>query len=406
MHCDDDDGDDGCGPVSDPADQPHSPNDECHKPEWPHHPPSPDPSLCLPECCCPFPTYPPKPNCLERMIGRQDYSAAEATELGEATKLLRELLDRAKASEKEYTLKRYMELVKKWKDVDRDIAEVVRRLVCTIPCWWCLIECHICPLLYAIRYREDRLRGQGLDRWRTYEQVYSLYDEQYWFQQDVRRKQIEVERITQVLQAWETPSKTIGDAIDTNAAAILKAPNPNTADYIRFLYDVFFQIVPSHLAIAPPADSGVVTCISKKYTVFCDCDDHDQVNCCGPNLGEPTVRERLVKAQPYLVRPDQILPLLCCIAEKRFMPASHALAAAKASLKRVTDEVTGYEQEITNRLSSLPDDARAALPYPYDCDKYSRKPEHEGGGDHNGGDHHGGECRGGEHRGGERQNTR
>jgi hypothetical protein len=388
--CDDDDDDDGCGPISNPADQPRSPGNECQKHHWPPHPDLPKPTICLPECCCPFPTYPPVPNCLELMIGDQDYKATEAAELGNLTALLKEVLDKATGSEKDYTLKRYAELVKLWKCIDCDIAEVVRRLVCTIPCWYCLIECHICPLLYAIRYREDLLRGEGADRWRTYEHVHSLYDLQYWYKQDVRRKQAAVDRIAAVLRAWETPATTIADAIAANRAIIDKAPNPNTADYVKFLYDVFFQVLPLHLAIAPPVDCGVTTVIPKKYTQFCECDLGERDDCCGPNVGPLTVRERLVKAQPYLVRPDQILKILCCIAEHRYLPASHALASAKAHEQQIDTQVTAYEQDIDRRLSALPDAARSALPYPVDCEKYSRKPEHEHGG---GGEHHGGENR-------------
>jgi hypothetical protein len=361
--------DDWCEPIPDPADQPKEPRCECDEPPKTHPPELPEPEPCAQPCCCPVPQVPPGPNCLNRLIDHQTKEISEAQHASEVKDALQGVLDKVTAAQKEYTDSKYRELVKLWKQIDCDIAELVRRLECTIPCWYCIIECHICPLINEIRYREKKL----YDAWRTYDSVHSLYDLQYWWAGDVRRKQHVFDRIQGVLLSWESPAATIAQVIADNRQLVDHPPNQSSPDYGKFIYDVFLNIIPKHLAIAPPAATGHITRISKRYTEFCECDTGGTDDCCGPNLGEPTLREQLIGPFPYLVRPEQLLPIVCCIAKERYLPASWALAHAKTHAAKVDAEVAQYEAEIVSLMKSLPNDARAALPWPIDCERYEVK---------------------------------
>lgn len=370
-------GEEECGPVDDPAPQPEEPSGKCEPLPHSHAPHLPEPQPCPePPCCCPHPPVPPGPNCLDDLIRQQAKESAEAEEAAKTEKFLTDIRDKAIEALKTYTGNTYHQLVKDWRALDVDIAELIRRLVCNIPCWKCVIECHVCPLLHAIHYREQKLHGD----WKEYDNVHSLYDLQYWYANDVRRKQGIATRIEDVMHAWETPAATIAQVIAANRDAVDKPPNQNSPEYGKFLYDVFLRIVPLHLAIAPPAATGIVTTISAEYTQFCECGVRQPDNCCGPDVGVPSLRQQLVRPQPYLVRPDQLLSIICCIAKERYLPAANELARAQAHRAKIDQDVAQYEAEITSKLKTLPDDAKAALPWPIDCESYEmpERPHRQG----------------------------
>jgi hypothetical protein len=350
-----------------PADQPKEPCGECESPPETKPPVLKDPERCPPDpCCnCPDPPHHHK-NCLEKLIDAQASEVSQAQKATDIQKELQTLLDNATKASKPYTKDKYHQLVKAWKAVDDDIADVIRRLVCAVPCWRCLIECYICPLLEEIRYLEQRLNG----KWALYGDVHSLYDLQYWLHRDRDRKQAIFDRILAVLTAWNDPAGTIETAINTNAGLVKKAQTILNPDAPKLVYDVFLTLVPLHLAIAPPAASGVVTKIAKEYTEFCSCDKGDPDDCCGPDVGVLSLRQRLIGPQPYLVHPDKLLPIICCIAENRYLPASDALKRAIAASDKVDQEVKDAIAGIAAKLTSLPSDANAALPVPVDCDQY------------------------------------
>ena len=169
------DDDDCCEPISDPADQPREPRCECEPLQTWHPPELKKPETCPPDCRCPVPPTPPGPTCLDDLIRHQDKEISDAEHAKEVRDALQAFDDKAKTAVKDYTDK-YRDLIKDWKRIDCDIAELVRRLECNITCWRCLIECHVCPLIEAIRYRRKLL----YDEWKTYDEVHSLYDLQYW----------------------------------------------------------------------------------------------------------------------------------------------------------------------------------------------------------------------------------
>jgi hypothetical protein len=269
-----------CPPPGPPADQPKPPSGECQPITPPEPPVLEEPQKCEdPPCNCPTPP-PSTPNCLEDLINEQSREITEAERAKLFKAELEALVKKAKLAKEEYTLDKYKELRDAWKKRDAEIVEVIRKLVCAVPCWWCLIECHICPLIYAIRYREQKLWGGG----QLIDEVHSLYDLRYWHERNREARKKEFERIKAVLAAWEKPATTI-QAVLAETQKILQEANFIAPDATKLVYDIFLRAVPLHLAIAPPADSGCVTGIAKEYTDFCLCDEGYPDDCCGPDVG-------------------------------------------------------------------------------------------------------------------------
>jgi hypothetical protein len=362
-----------CPPQGPPADQPNPPSGECQPITPPEPPVLAEPKPCEdPPCNCPT-TPPSTPNCLEDLINEQSREITEAERAKLFKAELEALVKKAKTAKEEYTLDKYKELRDTWKKRDGEIVEVIRKLVCAVPCWWCLIECHICPLIYAIRYREQKLWGGG----QLIAEVHSLYDLRYWHERNREARKAEFERIKAVLAAWEKPVTTI-QAVLTETQKILQEANFIAPDATKLIYDMFLRVVPLHLAIAPPADSGYVTGIAKEYTDFCHCDEGYPDDCCGPDVGKPSIRARLIGPQPYLIHPDQYYDVICCLAKQRYLPAKDALAKADADFEAVDAEITRYTAEIDEKLKSLEKDAKAALPkQPIDCDSYEQHDDEE-----------------------------
>jgi hypothetical protein len=363
----------GCEPEPDPADQPKDPAGKCDKPSDTQPPELKEPEKCPdPPCNCPSgPTT--TSTCLDDMIAKQGSALAEA----ERTKVfkadLEALLAKAKTAKQEYTTDKYEKLVDEWKKQDAQIVELIRKLDCAVPCWWCLIECHICKLLYEIRYREQKLYGDGT----LYTEVKNLHDLRYWHEQDRDQKKRIFDRVKNVLSAWEKPAQTIEKVLADNAKLIVDAGKFLGPDTPKLVYDVFLRLVPLHLAIAPPA-SVVKTNIRKEYTKFCECDEGTPDDCCGPDVGVPSVRARVIGPQPnvvypYLVHPNLYFDILCCLVKERYEPAKTALAKAEAAFQAVDADVKRYAAEIEERMKSFEKDARGAIPNTVDCCSYKQR---------------------------------
>lgn len=185
-------------------------------------------------------------------------------------------------------------------------------------------------------------------------------------------KQRTFDRIKSVLAVWEKPSQAIEKALADNAKLIADTGKFLAPDAAKLVYDLFLRLVPMHLAIAPPKGSGITTAIGKEYTTFCECDEGKPDDSCGPDVGEASVRQRLIGPQPYLVNPDDYFAIICCLVEQRYLPAKNALAGAKSAYQQVDAEITKYTAEIDERIKSLDKDAKAAIPSVIDCSKYEK----------------------------------
>ncbi len=367
-----------CPPrPEDPADQPKPPGDGSGCGDYPTttEPPLNPPKPCPPpDPCCKCPVPPGSgSNCLEDLINQQTADAAALQQENLLTTELTKLLDTAKKASQAYTRDKYDELVEKWQKEDVDLAELIRKLVCAVPCWKCILDCFVCPLLNELHtdqkwlYDDDQLIGT----------INDLYDQQYWRTRDRGVKARRVARIKDVLKAWETPATTIEKALNDNKALIdslgpLIGQHPGKA-----IYDVFLILIPRHLAIGPPAASpDLTTTIDKSYTEFCPCDGGTPDDCCGPNVGELSFRERLVGPLPYLIDPGGYFDLICCLVKKRYAPATTDLGKAEAALAAVNTKIASYEKAIGEGWKADFDKkARAAIPSDINCCDYENRDE-------------------------------
>jgi hypothetical protein len=239
-------------------------------------------------------------------------------------------------------------------------------LVCAVPCWYCIIECYVCPLIDKLRIAEEWLYGDGT----LFTDVHNLNDLLHWHTQDKEAKERRFTRIQNVLAAWEKPAQTIEKNLNDNKTLIETAGKLLGTEPGKALYDVFLKLVPMHLGIAPPSGSKWTTRIGKEYTEFCKCDTGKPDDCCGPDVGEWNWRQRLIGPQPYLVDPNDYNTIICCLVEKRYGPAQDAAATAAADWASVDNLIKGYKTQIENGVKSLEKDAKSAIPSVINCCDY------------------------------------
>ena len=88
---------------------------------------------------------------------------------------LTKLLETARKAVQDYTRDKYLDLVDRWVKQDAVIAELLRKLECAVPCWKCILDCFVCPLLNSLHDAEKRLYDDG----QLYTEAHDLYDRQY-----------------------------------------------------------------------------------------------------------------------------------------------------------------------------------------------------------------------------------
>lgn len=356
-----------CAGTTEPAGQPKAPPADpstCATPAaGPATPVLKDPVPCPQVCNCP-----PQPgsntSCIDKLIAAQTGAIAEAERAAKFKADLLALQEKIKTAQADYTLDKYQALLDIWKAQDARIAALIKKLVCAVKCWQCQTECQVCSLFNKVRDLSVRLNGTG----KSYAEVDSLYDLQYWLQRDLARKQAAFDRVKKVLAAWENPAQAIEKVLNDNAELIRSAEQFLDPEAARLLYDVFIRLVPMHLAIAPPA-SVATTAIDKKYTALCGCDTpENKDDCCGPAFEVPALRLQLLGPQPYLLHPAQYFPMICCVVESQYRPAKDALAKTEGELKNVEAEIERIKGEIDARIKSIAKDAATELGKPFDCE--------------------------------------
>jgi hypothetical protein len=218
-----------------------------------------------------------------------------------------------------------------------------------------------------MRDAEQRLYGKG-----KLPEVNNLFDLQYWSQRDKAAKDAAVIRIKAVMDAWTSPAKTIDTVLTANASLIAACNSNLGTNPGSVVFDVFLTLILKHLAIAPPrvdGDPGTTTGIDKKYTVFCGCDVGNPDDCCGPDVGVLSLRQRVIGPLAYLVKPSDLFSVLCCLLEKRYHPAQEAATDAAAQLETVNTAIQTNQNLVTNGLASFPTDGKATIPaQPKCCD--------------------------------------
>lgn len=366
-----------CEPTEDLADQPKAPEDgqECEPLAQKEVPKLKAPEKCSEPTtgCCKCPTKPgTTTSCLQTLIDKQaaDILAAEKAKAFKTD--LEKVLDNAKKASQAYTPDKYAALVTEWLRQDAVIAELLRRLECAVPCWRCILDCYVCPLLNELHYAEKYLYNDG----DLPTDLHNYYDLQYWHQRNKAEKQRTFDRIASVMTAWSDPAKTIEAALNANKGLIDSIGKVIGTEPGKAIYDLFLILVPRHLAIAPPATAKTTTKIEQTYTKFCECDEGKADDCCGPDVGEWSLRKRLIGQYPYLIEPQDYDKLICCLVKQRYAPAKEALSTAETELAAVTDQITRYEAQLKNGWAkTLETAAKAAIPSAIDCCDYEQDEE-------------------------------
>jgi hypothetical protein len=203
--------------------------------------------------------------------------------------------------------------------------------------------------------------------------VHDLYDLEYFHKRNKAAKERRFERITNVLAVWKAPEATIRGVLDKNQALITSALSNVGKEPGKVIYDVFLQIVPMHLAIAPPRGSKWKTKIEKGFTGFCQCRTPEPDDCCGPNVGTGSLLDQLIGPQPYLIDPNDYFKLICCLVEKSYTPAQNKLNEAAMALANVQSRIAAYEALLKNWRKDF--NARATIPSVVKCIDYKPKEE-------------------------------
>lgn len=336
------------------------------------------PDKCKPRCNCPTGT-PPTRTCFDRMITKQDNIANRAEQAKRIKVALEEMKTSANAAKLTYTRQKYEDFKKRWAKLDKDIIGAIETVTCNINCWWCVIECHICPLLYRIRWVEERLYGDGT----LIGQVHSLSDLEYWHKRNVDAKQQVFDRIELVLNAWKNPTTSIEAALAANEAAV---GTIRSMDPIDALLKVVFELVPLHIAIAPrdiDSPRDIPTNIDSKYLELCgDCDPAlDPDDCCGADVSLPSARQRLVPPQAFIVDPDRYFDILCCLVTRRYEPAKRQLEQAQEVRDAISADIIALKEELKSRLAKPFDEYKKNIASPIDCTKYKKKNGDDYGGE-------------------------
>lgn len=397
-----------------------NPKSDCEQfPEAPPVPKIPEQATCPERCACPASLTGEPPSCIDDLIQTQNKIAAQADRAKAFADQLTAIQAKVKSALVDYTHARFHDLRKTWKEQDDAIVELIRKLVCAVGCWECLLECGICKQLVEIRRLEDRLYGPPGDDPRgtgpLTKDVHSLFDKQAWHERNVAQMTARLQRITAVLEAWEKPSTTLGDVLDKNGNLINDTQNLIASDSPKAVFDVFMTLIPRHWAIRP-RDPGTQnewkSGIDDKYVKFCDCQQTTKSKsqvagegraygqgadqqpgkeacndkerclcdegipdvCCGPDAGILSLRERLVGGPlPYIVDPGELSKNICCLTQYRLAPASNQLAAAEAELAASTAKIESVRKQITDKKAGIEANFRAGLPDPFECSKYTKK---------------------------------
>ena len=366
-----------CPPATgNPASQPKAPsNGSTSTPILSPPPPLDPPKPSDPDPYCKCPTKPDTNSTpLEALIANQTVEIANREKAANLKGELEELLKQARAASQAYTRSKYDDMVKAWIEQDVIIAQLIARLVGIVPCWRCVIECHVCPLLIQLHWAEKWLYDDG----KLYADVHDLYDLQYWHTRDKQSKDRRLAWIKQVLIAWTRPGPAVAIEATLKADKDLAAAISDVLDTdpSKGIYDLFFKLIPRHLAIAPPAGVAI-TRIDQEYTVFCTCDAGESGEGGGPDVGKLTLRQRLVGPLPYLIDPTEYFNLIGCIVEKQFHPAKEAAQKAETDLTAIMARIASLVAQLGPTWpTTFETDAKAAIPSVVDCCDYDPR---EGG---------------------------
>lgn len=212
-------------------------------------------------------------------------------------------------------------------------------------------------MLYDLHAAEELLGDLSTDR---PPDPKNLYDLRYWAERNRFIAQRQLQQVTDVLKVWEKPVATIEKALADNSKLVQEINKAEIGD-ARVIFDIFFKLIPRHLAIAPTS-AVAQTGIDKKFTTFCCFDVGTSENCCGPNVGRLSLRERLIGPMPYLLQPNGFTKMICCLSEKWYLPAMNNAASAEGLVVEVEEQIKRERTRIEKGLKDFEADAKSRLP--------------------------------------------
>ncbi|BCT91026.1 hypothetical protein LYSHEL_00500 [Lysobacter helvus] len=338
---------------------------KCKPPVAPTPPKMPDPEKCDPKCCCPPGPGGTGGSCLDGLISEQAHLAEKAALAKDFADELRALQDKMLSARANFTNEKYQALLKDWQDQDTAIGKLADDVACSVKCWSCLLECRLCPLLQDIRALERQLNGTG-----TFATtVDTLRERASWHERNRDERQAVVNRIKDVLAAWEDPAKTLEDTLTANKALIDTVRGMLSTDAPGALYALFVTLIPRHWAIRPRSATSKV----KDYVEICTCGEIPPDDCCGPDTAIGTTLQRLLPPLPYLVDPNGLADILCCLVTQRYLPQVQLLADAHAQFEAAKQDVERATAQVKAKIDALEAAFKAELSTPIDCTPYRTK---------------------------------
>ena len=161
--------------------------------------------------------------------------------------------------------------------------------------------------------------------------MFNLYDLLYWHTRDKAVKEAPLQSHQERARRLGKTGAEIEKNLTDNAKLIADADNAIIGtEPSKVVFDVFLKAradAPGDRATGRPrrmenVDRQEIHGVLQVRHGLPD-------DCCGPDVGEWSIRQRLVGPQPYLIDPNQYLPLICCLVEKRYGPAQKALTSGR-----------------------------------------------------------------------------
>lgn len=321
---------------------------------------------CKPKCECPPGACGGASTCLDDLIAGQSKAMKAGDTAKEFVEVLKGLQTKVQSALVSYTPAKVADLTAIWEGQHAKIVEAGRQIECAVPCWQCVVLCHLCRRLDRIRRQRNRLYGDG----NPYAEVKSLLEKLAWLERSEIHRQREHDRVKDLLKAWEDPAKAIAEALDKNENLRKEILGKLQSDTATALYQFFMVLVLRHAAVAPPGKKGVVTSALGKYLDICKaCDPGKEVACCGVDVGELPIRLEMLGYLPSLIDPADLDDRICCLATNRFVPTKDALAQVKGELANAKAEVDRIREAV--KVDALRESVAKAfkeeITLPIDC---------------------------------------
>jgi len=299
-----------------------------------------------------------KNHCIELAIDEISRQLAMADRLKEYKTELEALLQKTKSASDEYTVAKRNELVKRWTEQDKKIAELIKTLTCTIQDWKSCIEDCVCPLFKEIADLDQELYGncEPLPKPEAKCGLYRLRSWQLW-DRDRKKRDYDINKAK--LAAWEKPAQTIDKILTDNAKLLADAAKTlGQADVSSLIFDVFFKLVPMSWLIKPTDAQSQND--PAKYIV------------CSAVPDAWARLKQMIGELPQLIETNAYMLQFCDTLLPDYNAAKDAYASAEGDLKKTVDEIDRAEKALDEKKKSLERDAKTRLIA--DCAAASDKP--------------------------------